>query len=377
MIEYILTLLIVAGVLFGQLGRLELGDRLVNIYIHEIGMMIWLIYQFAKYKLSSIRGLLQNQAVFYFTAWMFIGFVITSPQFSLTQNIISFLYPLRFLLYLLFSTSFIYWVGKSEYNKNISFRILYTFSIMLVGVSLLQYIFVRDLWSMYPYGWDPHQFRVFATYLDVYVAAAILGLLALFWLHQKNYILVGGLLLCLALTFSRSAYIALFMAIIVYSFVHKKYKIATIVATIFIALVFITPKSWGEGVNLLRTSTIQSRIADTQLGIRIWKAAPIEGHGYNHLRYVKEQMNLLHLDDRSHSASSFHSSYLIILASTGVIGLGLFLWSLYSIFHIKQVLVYGIFLSVMSVFDNVLLYGMVVIIAMYVVVLSRPLRKSQ
>jgi len=378
MIEYILSILIVTGVLFGQLGRLELGDRLVNIYIHEIGMMLWLMYQIVKYKLSSVRGgLLQNPAVFYFTAWMFIGFVATSPQFSLTQNIISFLYPLRFLLYLLFSTSFIYWVERSEHNKNISFHILYTFTIMLVGVSLLQYIFVKDLWSMYPYGWDPHQFRVFATYLDVYVAAAVLGLLTLFWLHQKNFILVGGLLICLALTFSRSAYIALFMAILVYSFVHKKYKIATIVAAIFIALVFITPKNWGEGVNLLRTSTIQSRIADTQLGIRIWKAAPIEGHGYNHLRYVKEQMNLLHLDDRSHSASSFHSSYLIILASTGVIGLGLFLWSLYSIFHKKQVMVYGVFLSVMSVFDNVLLYGMVAIIALFVVVLSRPLRKSQ
>lgn len=377
MIERLLATVIVTSILFGQLGRLELGGRLVNVYVHELGMMVWLAVQLLRFRLGVLRNTLQIPALFYFVIWLCIGFIATSPQFTLTQNIVSALYPLRFILYALFGGSFVIWMGKSTAHREFSLNLLYTFSLVLVVISVLQYLFVKDLWSMYALGWDPHQFRVFATYLDVYVAAAILGVLTLFWVSQKKYVLAGALLCCLALTFSRSAYIALFMATITYAIVHKTYKLAGGILFAFLILVFIIPKQWGEGVNLLRTSTIQSRITDASLGMRIWKAAPLEGHGYNHIRYVKEQMGLLHLDDRSHSAASFHSSYLIILAATGIIGLTLFVWTMYSIFYHTYAVMYGVFLGIMALFDNVLLYGMVVIITMFVVEISRPWSKSR
>ncbi len=377
MIERILAIAIATSVLFGQFGRIELGNRLVNIYLHELGMIMWLVYQFMRFRFKTFQSIFHIPPLIYFVVWMVIGFIATTPQFTFIQNVLSALYPLRFILYVCFISSFTTWLYDNGINRSFGVSILYTFSVLLVGVSLLQYIFVKDLWSMYPYGWDPHQFRVFATYLDVYVAAAILGLLTLFWVYKKKYVLAGALLVCLALTFSRSAYIALFASLIVYAFSHKTYKLAVLLGVIFIGLIVIIPKQWGEGVNLLRTSTIGSRIADAKLGVQIWQTAPLEGHGYNHIRYVKEQMNLLHLDDRSHSAASFHSSYLIILAATGVIGLVLFIWTLYVLLHHEYARVYGVFLAVMALFDNVLLYGMVVVIAVLVVMLSRPLRTSR
>lgn len=377
MIERVLGSLIITSVLFGQFGRFELGDRLVNIYIHEWLMVVWLGLLLLRHKKQIINKITTIPALVYFISWMIIGFVVTSPQFTWTQNLLSSLYPSRFMLYVFFISSFMVWLEQNVKNRIYMLNVLYTFSILLVGISLLQYVFVKDLWSMYPYGWDPHQFRVFATYLDVYVAAAILGLLLIFWLYQRKYVLAGALLVCLALTFSRSAYVGFVAAIITHAFLHKSYRIATLSILIFIAIIFFIPKKWGEGVNLMRTSTIQSRIADGKLGVRIWQEAPFEGHGYNHIRYVKEQLGLLHLDDRSHSAASFHSSYLIILVATGIIGLGLFLWTLYTLFRVHYALVYGVFLSSMALFDNVLLYGMVVIVATVVIALSRPWRMSR
>ena len=97
----------------------------------------------------------------------------------------------------------------------------------------------------------------------------------------------------------------------------------------------------------------------------------------NHIRYIKEQMGLLATDDRSHSAAAFHSSYLIMLVSAGPIGFLLFFVLVWQLFKQKEMHEYGVFLGVMALFDNVLLYGMIAVIMATIAVtyVSRPLRR--
>jgi O-antigen ligase len=378
MIERALITGIFVALLAGQFGRFELTDRLVNVYIHELLMGVWLLVAAYRQRKEIVQYALHHARAFSsFLAWTAVTFLIGIPLFTLSQNSLSMLYFARIVLYGIFIISCKKWIGENSQRKTVLLSAVYTFSWLLVGISFVQYITVKDLWSMYRYGWDPHQFRIFATYLDVYVAAALFGILFLFWFDRKKYLLSLLLLVCLALTFSRSGYIAAATAFIVYAVVHRNYLIGVGLVALLGILILFVPKQWGEGVNLLRTVTIQSRLADAQLGIRLWSKAPVTGHGYNRLRYVKEQMGLLRIDDRSHSASSFHSSYLIILATTGIVGLALCLWTLYTVFRPVELIPYGALLGVMAVFDNVLLYGMIVCVMFFVAVLSHPLHTSR
>ena len=109
----------------------------------------------------------------------------------------------------------------------------------------------------------------------------------------------------------------------------------------------------------MRTKTIQARVEDYQEGWKVFASNPIFGAGYGRLRYYREQTTRLRDEGlaESHAGASFHSSYMTLLASTGVIGLILFTFSLYLLSRKSKYLTYGVsFLAVAAIGDNVLLH---------------------
>jgi O-antigen ligase len=160
------------------------------------------------------------------------------------------------------------------------------------------------------------------------------------------------------LSYARAAYIALALSLFfVYS---RKYFRHIITGGIIVLLfIWIIPKPRGEGGNLLRTSTIQSRLADYNQGIAVWKSSPLFGIGYNQLRSIKDGGYVVRPELKSvdHAGASLHSSYLIILATTGIIGAGLFALLLWGV--VKQsphMLAIWVFVGIYSIFDNILLH---------------------
>lgn len=118
----------------------------------------------------------------------------------------------------------------------------------------------------------------------------------------------------------------------------------------------LAPRPFGEGVNLLRTSTIESRLTDYDQGLKLWQKNPVFGVGYNRIRYLKPAIGE-ELRGESHAGASFHSSYLIILVTAGVVGLGAFAYWLWTIAKISNfTIISAIFLGVYSLFDNILLH---------------------
>jgi O-antigen ligase len=123
---------------------------------------------------------------------------------------------------------------------------------------------------------------------------------------------------------------------------------------IFLFGILIIPKPFGEGVNLKRVFTVESRFIDYSKAIELWKKKPIFGYGYNHIRSLKQEMV-------SHAGASFHSSYLIMLVSGGIIGLFLFLAILYKISTVNSFSHYAVlFLGILSLSDNILLHPFVI-----------------
>ncbi len=308
---------------FGQLGRVSFFNQQANFYIYEVLMVLLLSYFVFKNKLLPFKkylNLLNSLKIFIFV--LFFTFLLNLFKFNVFENIISGLYLLRVLLYISFFFYFYYFLKKSNKKSEIVKKSLF-FSFFLIFIfSLLQYLFYPDLRNLIYLGWDPHLNRAFGVFFDTSVAAAIYGLIFLYSYFNKKPFFSVVFLILFILTFSRSAYLALFIVAFTYLLGKKEYRKLIIFFLLFISILLISPKNFGQGVNLNRMFSIESRLKDYQTAIIVWKKSPLFGFGYNRIKFVKERMNLMSEGDfLSHSAFSFSSSYLIILVTTGIFGL--------------------------------------------------------
>jgi O-antigen ligase len=113
----------------------------------------------------------------------------------------------------------------------------------------------------------------------------------------------------------------------------------------------ISPKKFGQGVGVTRIFSISARIDDYKQAINLWEKSPLIGFGYNRIRYLKNQTQAIH------SGASFNSSYLIILVTTGVIGLMGFMGLMKQMWVMEKNRRYLIlFIFIISLFDNILLH---------------------
>lgn len=362
MIELYFIGALLFSLLVGQFGRIELLGKLVNGYIQDPFVFLFLVFLMRQYGLLPIRNLVRHKAVQLFLITVFLSFVLSIIDYSAVNNIVALLYLIRISLYVLLGV-FLHtlYMRKKTVVKGVE-RLLGFFSIGLLLFSVVQYFFFSDFWGLYALGWDPHLYRMSATYIDVYVAAAIYGILSLYWYRKEKLVLSLLFMTCLVFTFSRSAYVSFILSALVFFFLQKRWKELAVVLLLFALSVVLVPKPFGEGVSLLRTASVNSRFRDYQTGIMIAQKKLIFGYGYNRIRYAKEKLDLAKIDDRSHAVSSFHSSFLIILVTTGIVGLILSLFLLFQYgMNNKAFMPILLYVCTMSLFDNVLLHVFVLL----------------
>lgn len=362
MIELYFIGALLFSLLVGQFGRIELFGKLVNGYIQDPFVFLFLVFLMRQYGLMPLRNIARHKAALFFALTVLLSFVLSLSDYSLVSNAVALLYLVRIALYVLLGVYLhTLYNRKKTVVKGVE-RLLGFFSIGLLLFSVVQYFFFSDFWGLYAYGWDPHLYRMSATYIDVYVAAAIYGIFSLYWYRKQKLVLSLLFMTCLVFTFSRSAYVSFILSVLVFFLLQKKWKELSAVLIIFVLFVVLVPKPFGEGVSLLRTASVNSRMRDYQMGITIAQKKPILGYGYNRIRYAKEKLDLAKIDDRSHAVSSFHSSFLIILVTTGIVGfvLSLFLLFQYGM-HNRAFMPILLYICSMSLFDNVLLHAFVLL----------------
>ena len=345
-------------------------------------MGILFVVLFVQYKL---KPLLQLHKFFLpeklFFGYMMLLFIGTSFLYSWNDNVVAGLYLIRLMFYALF---FIYLYFAYQHTKKVPFN---SGILLLMGISLVasftQYFLYPDLRNIYYLGWDPHLYRMTGFVFDPPIAAALYGLLGIWVIIYRGIFerykflpifLLSILTICFFLTYSRGAYIAALVTLFMALLQHKYGKVILLIIPLFLGVLFLLPKEFGEGVNLLRTSTIATRLGDYQEGIKVWQKSPILGIGYNRIRSVKEQKNTL-LETASHSGASFHSSFLIILATTGLVGFGLFVWITWRAAALSTIMKNSIlFTSILSITDNVLLHPLVLfLLGVFAVISSKKI----
>jgi hypothetical protein len=257
----------------GQITRISLSPGLA-IYFHDILIVLWLIFNHKHIFTTQLTTQIQKisaktVAIPLVTGWIALGMVVAMLRF---QDVTTFLFLGRVVLYLLFAWTF--WVRFAQ-ESFIRLSLMITGS-MYAGFAILQYIFLPDTRFLTAFGWDEHYYRMVGTLLD----PAFTGMLLIFTLitvyslqkQLSNWWKLVLLLILTAgvvLTYSRASYIALIVSLVLLAITEMFKKFPTrkqvLIATAVIVLVCLTyysaPKPGGDGVNLLRTTSISARLS--------------------------------------------------------------------------------------------------------------------
>ena len=341
--QYLIIILIIS-LGFGQLLRFEILG--LPIFLHDILVLCILIINTTNLRGPSSQHIRYTPGLKLVFLGLVIGVVRALTLFPLADLLIPVLYSLRLLAYL-----FLY-LSLHQKPLTIGRTPFLIAGVISLTIGLAQYVLMPDMRVFQYLGWDDHLSRLTLPHFDPTFSAAFLAISLLFMLPTQTLpVLPLALALGILLTYSRSIWLSLVLTIFLFAKrkISPLFVICSLLFVIFVAL----PRQFGEGTNLLRTFSITSRWEhDLELASRVgWDFVP--GIGYNTLPLILDPAT----EGLPNHATGFNNSFLMILASTGIIGLTgwiIFLRSLYiKHSHLRPVLV---FLVIGSIFNNLILY---------------------
>lgn len=276
--------------------------------------------------------------IFYFS-WFISIFI-----FKQIEVLYGFLYLVRLSAYFYFLIYVLHFIKKYNNSGSLLTNCLLVVSIVSAIFGWVQYIKFPALRSLMVLGWDEHLYRLAGTFLD----PTYLGLIIVFGLCTSiirmmevrkkwmNVFIGIFLLISLAYTYSRASYLAFFAGLLVILYFYRKLKYFILSIAGFFIIMLLLPTSKNQILSFTREFTAQARIENYIQTLLIFKNSPVIGVGYDNLCLAKAQL-IGRFNPSSHSCSGSDSSILFILATTGIIGLIIFINSIYKILsHTKN-----------------------------------------
>ena len=235
---------------------------------------------------------------------------------------------------------------------------------------LIQYFIWPDFTYFNSLNWDPHLYRLVSSFFDPTFTALIYLLFFIYlFLNFSQYPrFISSFLLvisyfALALTYSRSTYLALIAAAIYFAVKSSQKYLAVLSLILVTFTILVLPRQPGEGTKLERTSSVYAKVHNYQEALAVFASSPIIGHGYNNLPYIRQIDNY-----QSHSNNGFDSSLLTILCTTGIIGLVLFILGGKQYFQNSSLTIQVMIVAIIihSLFANSLLYPWTIIFLFFI-----------
>jgi len=331
--------LLFVALISGQLIRIPLWSG-VTVYPHDMALVflyLWMLWKKGWPKHITSRKL-------FYPLLTFIGIGIMSllmqiPTYPVTEVLAGSAYLVRFVLY-----AWLYFVIAEEKDTKFWLRGLYSVGVVMGTLGIMQFFIYPDLRNVMYLGWDPHYYRLFSTLLDPNFMGIILLLTFLLGgvvLEKKQRLLplllqsVVGV--AYILTFSRSAYVAGFSALLFYAVAKRQWKYL-LIGCIVLLCVLVIPKKGGYSASMFRLESSLARVTNWTESVQLIEKSPVIGHGFNMLRSVKTPDWQKTEEDLSHATSGVDNSILFVGVTTGVLGLGAFFWMLFVMGKMGKVL---------------------------------------
>lgn len=325
----------------GEIIRFDLGN---NIYVKMVDiaaailLLAWILNNF-KDLIKKVKSNSLFTSIMWVVLIMCISLVVNFKNFSGNEILASFSYTVRWVLYA--SLFFIVKSFTPKFKEKVSYLLLMVGG-LIIFFGFIQYFFYSNLRNLYYLGWDEHMHRMFSTFLDPNFAGAffvmylmlLLGIFLYFFENNKikNTYFVGLVsifsILSIFLTYSRSALIMLLTSTVIFCVLTRKLKWTIGIILIWGIFVIVSSKSFYiENMNLWRTASAEARIDTALIAVKIIRENPILGIGFNTYRYVQINYGFRNSVNAniSHADAGTDNSLLFIFATTGVVGLIIYL----------------------------------------------------
>lgn len=380
MVAKLIFYFLVFSLTLGQLGKVPLLGQ--EIYIFDIVALFFSIYggivllSQKKFKIPVAAACFYLFLGVCVVSLLFNSISYTTSQFSEGLN-----YIFRFFAYLT-SAMIVYNLADTDILKTVEIKNAFVFSaVSLSLLGIFQLAFFPDLSNTaFGLGWDPHKNRVYSTFLDpnflgAYLAVALgIVLPDLFKKKRNRFVVFSTLLLCITifLTFSRSAW--LMTGVIVFVYGVKLYpKLLIVSALVAFLAYFLVPRVQTRIAGITDPSdSAHYRLISWKNSIQIFKESPFLGIGFNLYRYKQLDRGFITYDDLfSHSSAGADSSFLFVLATTGIAGALIYAVSFFVSFYRGDLISKAVLpaLLVESFFINSLFYPQVMFL-MFVVIFN-------
>lgn len=355
------SLMIALTIMAGQLIKVPAGSNR-GVTLLDLVVFILCLIGFLQVKLKLIKPPSFISWALLFSLTAFVSLILTPLTLTTQQYLLSLLYLIRFLLFIVLG-----WLLASNALISLTKFINQTLLISGMGLAilgLLQFIFLPDLRFLAAFGWDPHYFRTVSTFLDPNFAGAffVLTLILLISQGKTKHIFFYLAYAALLTTFSRSSYLMFLISGLILSLLKKSKKLAVLVTILFICLWLgfqIYTQLVAKPRNIDREQSASYRLSTWQQGLIIFQKSPFLGIGFNTYKYAIEQFKLG--DDQfleSRGSTSNDSSLLFVLATTGMLGFIVYLLFLISLLRVGNLYLVASLsgLLIHSVFANSLFY---------------------
>jgi putative inorganic carbon (hco3(-)) transporter len=314
-----------------EVGKISYSNG-VSFTINDIlvGTVACCYALFVLIRKRSISGKMLKTISVFFTVCI-LSIIFNLNNYSLTSIAVSSLYLLRWIAY-----SLIYFaiVEQPENVKIKLSKMLFLSGTIIIVLGFLQFIFYKNLGNLFYLGWDNHLYRLFSTFLDPNFAGIFFSVFTVYilgyLLNEKNKIRkIFYLILALfsvgsvILTYSRSALLSLIVSVFLFLILVKKIRNFLPFLILLAVIIFSSPKIFQtEGTNFFRSASTMERAKSINIAKEIFIKNPIIGVGFDTYRYAQFKYGFLKGDKWivTHSGSGADNSYLLVLATTGIIG---------------------------------------------------------
>lgn len=337
----LLLILSLLSIIPGQLIRLEVL-QLASLTISDIIVAITVLVGFVHLLLVEKTLRIDSKIVVPFTIFSLLAAastILALNNFTVNEVAQSSLFLIRFMLYFCISVIAANVIKKTQIPNWVN--LFLTTAVIFVLVGFAQLLFFPDLTFLAQYGWDPHQMRIAASFLDPnysggFLTMALAFALSFFLQNSKKIYLASALVIFLGiiLTFSRSSYLAAAAVLFVIGTLKSPKLLMIFLAFSIFAYMFISQVDQRVKGAMALDDTARARIQSWKNAISIFSKNAFFGVGFNTYRYAQVEQGIFSLDDPlgGHSGAGSDSSILLVAATTGLFGLITFLLLLITIF---------------------------------------------
>lgn len=332
-----------------EIGKIQFGS--VSFTLNDMfvftSVLIWFIVNLKQIRKLQIK---LAKPIMLFAGICLFSLIVNIFRLNADSFLVAILYLVRWILYS--GIYFILVTRDKKFLKQYKSLLLIPIILIILG-GFVQFVFYSNLRNLYYLGWDEHLHRLFSSFLDPNFAGAFLCLSLLLLMYfvfesfsqKKKFKCLVFIFASIAnivaiyITYSRSALIMMFVSLAVFLILLRRKKLFLLVSVAIIVCVVISQlPQQNEGTNLLRVVSSEQRIFSAKEAINIIQKSPIIGIGFNAYRYVQFNNGVSGGTKwlTTHSGAGTDNSFLFVFATTGIIGLLVYLYLLINIFKLGR-----------------------------------------